>query len=105
FALRDSLGAAVKALGLRAHEKGLELICKIDSEVPDAFVGDALRLRQALTNLVGNAIKFTSKGEVVIQVQALEDEGPALPAQEPASDRLADQDASAIVLHFQVRDS
>ena len=59
FALRDSLGATVKALGLRANEKGLELICHIAPEVPDVLVGDVLRLRQIVTNLVGNAIKFT----------------------------------------------
>ena len=70
FALRDSLGATVKALGLRAHEKGLELICHIGPEVPDGLVGDALRLRQIVTNLVGNAIKFTERGEVVVRVEA-----------------------------------
>lgn len=73
FDLRDSLGATVKALGLRAHEKGLELICHIDSEVPNGLVGDTLRLRQIVTNLIGNAIKFTEFGEVAVRVD-VEDE-------------------------------
>jgi len=68
FALRDSLGATVKALGLRAHEKGLELICHIAPGVPDSLIGDSLRLRQIVTNLVGNAIKFTASGEVAMHV-------------------------------------
>jgi two-component system, sensor histidine kinase and response regulator len=73
FALRDSLGATVKALGLRAHEKGLELICHVGPEVPEGLVGDALRLRQIVTNLVGNAIKFTERGEVAMRVEVEEE--------------------------------
>jgi signal transduction histidine kinase/CheY-like chemotaxis protein/HPt (histidine-containing phosphotransfer) domain-containing protein/streptogramin lyase len=68
FSLRDSLGNTVKALGPRAHKKGLELTCQIDPEVPDSLEGDALRLRQIVTNLVGNAIKFTKTGEVAVRV-------------------------------------
>jgi signal transduction histidine kinase/CheY-like chemotaxis protein/HPt (histidine-containing phosphotransfer) domain-containing protein len=68
FALRASLGATMKALGQRAHEKGLELTCHVGPEVPDGLVGDALRLRQIVTNLVGNAIKFTERGEVAVRV-------------------------------------
>jgi signal transduction histidine kinase/ligand-binding sensor domain-containing protein/DNA-binding response OmpR family regulator/HPt (histidine-containing phosphotransfer) domain-containing protein len=68
FALRDSLSATVKTMGLIAQEKGLEFICHIDSDVPDELVGDALRLQQIVTNLVGNAIKFTAQGEVALRI-------------------------------------
>jgi two-component system sensor histidine kinase/response regulator len=68
FSLRDILDETVKAFALRAHEKGLELACRIPRDVPDRLVGDTGRLRQILVNLVGNAIKFTEKGEVVVEV-------------------------------------
>jgi signal transduction histidine kinase/CheY-like chemotaxis protein len=70
FNLRDNLGDAIKTLSLRAHQKGLELAYDIQPDVPDALVGDPGRLRQIILNLVGNAIKFTEKGEVVIGVQS-----------------------------------
>jgi signal transduction histidine kinase/CheY-like chemotaxis protein/HPt (histidine-containing phosphotransfer) domain-containing protein len=73
FALRDSLGETVKTLAVRAHQKGLELACHIPSTVPDALVGDPGRLRQIVVNLVGNAIKFTDHGEVVVHVQKEEE--------------------------------
>jgi signal transduction histidine kinase/DNA-binding response OmpR family regulator len=68
FSLRDCLGDAFTILSLRAHEKGLELICDIGADVPDALLGDPGRLRQVASNLVGNAIKFTEKGEIVATV-------------------------------------
>lgn len=68
FGLRDCLGDAVKSLALRSHEKGLELALDIQLATPDWLVGDAGRLRQIVINLVGNSIKFTSRGEVVVQV-------------------------------------
>jgi PAS domain S-box-containing protein len=67
FSLRKTLEQVVKTLGVRASEKGLELICDLPPEVPDALVGDPLRLRQVLVNLVGNAIKFTPSGEIEIR--------------------------------------
>jgi len=70
FSLRNSLGDTLKTLGLRAHEKGLELAYDVQAELPDALVGDPGRLRQIVVNLVGNAIKFTSQGEVVVYVES-----------------------------------
>ncbi len=87
FMLRDTLDNTIKALGLRAQQKGIELACDILPDVPDGLEGDPSRLRQILINLVGNALKFTNAGEVVLKVE-VEDE----------------QDDDAI-LHFAVRDT
>ena len=69
FDLRDELGDILKSLALRAHSKNLELAWSIDSNVPAVVEGDPARLRQILVNLIGNAIKFTDSGEVVVHVQ------------------------------------
>ena len=69
FSLRENLGDAMKALAFRAHQKGLELLYEVATDVPDPVVGDPSRLRQIVTNLVGNALKFTEKGEVVVRVE------------------------------------
>jgi PAS domain S-box-containing protein len=68
FNLRDNLDDTLATLAMRAHKKGLELADHVLPDVPDALVGDPLRLRQIVVNLVGNAIKFTDRGEVVVQV-------------------------------------
>jgi signal transduction histidine kinase/CheY-like chemotaxis protein len=70
FNLRDNLGDTMKTLSLRAHQKGLELAYDLQLDIPDALIGDPGRLRQIIVNLVGNAIKFTDQGEVVVSVQA-----------------------------------
>ncbi len=93
FGLRDAVGDATKSLAVRAHAKGLELAFDVDPEVPDALVGDPGRLKQILLNLVGNAVKFTDAGEVVVHVRpgdtrpdgvvlhvAVRDTGPGIPA-------------------------
>jgi len=72
FNLRDCLETSLKTLAIRADEKGLELLCEVAPEVPDVVRGDSGRLRQVLVNLVGNAIKFTDKGEVAVKVQVKE---------------------------------
>lgn len=69
FSLSNCLEKAIEALGVRASEKNLELLCRIDRTLPDALVGDVGRLRQILINLIGNALKFTHAGEVVISVE------------------------------------
>ena len=68
FSLRSTLDGTLRTLAMRAHRKGLELVCQVQRELPDALVGDASRLRQVLLNLIGNAIKFTEAGEVVVRV-------------------------------------
>jgi CheY-like chemotaxis protein len=69
FDLSDWLATALKPLGTRAHMKGLELVCDIRPDVPTALMGDPSRLRQIVTNLIANAIKFTEQGEVVLTVE------------------------------------
>ncbi len=69
FNLRNCVNEAVKPLGLRAHSKGLELMCHVMPTVPNALTGDPLRLRQILINLVGNAIKFTDMGKIIVRVE------------------------------------
>src|SRR6202043_831084 len=69
FDLHATLESTMKVLALRAHQKGLELICDIDPDVPDGVVGDPTRIQQVLTNLVGNALKFTEHGHVLVAVR------------------------------------
>jgi CheY-like chemotaxis protein/nitrogen-specific signal transduction histidine kinase len=68
FDLRLSLGETMKALDFRAREKGIELIYEVQPEVPEALLGDPGRLRQIIFNLIGNAVKFTEHGEVLLTV-------------------------------------
>ena len=69
FDLRDTLDDTVATLAMRAHKKGLELADHVAADVPDALWGDPHRLRQVVVNLIGNAIKFTERGEVVLRVE------------------------------------
>jgi signal transduction histidine kinase/CheY-like chemotaxis protein len=87
FSLGEALGSTMSPLALRAHHKGLELALRIAPDTPDVLVGDAGRLRQVVVNLVGNAIKFTEHGEVVLDVSE--------------DSRISGQ----VVLHFRVRDT
>ena len=85
--VREWLGDAVRTLGIRAHAKRIELAFEIDDAVPQFVMGDGLRLRQVILNLVGNAIKFTEKGEVAVSV------------------RVESEDHERITLHFAVLDT
>ncbi len=87
FNLCDTLEDCVRSLALRAHEKQLELVCGIASDVPEIVAGDPTRLRQIVVNLIANAIKFTEKGEVALEVTAER------------------SDEREITLHFAVRDT
>jgi PAS domain S-box-containing protein len=89
FFLSDCLEDTIRVLAPRAHAKGLELILRIDPDVPEAVVGDPGRLRQVLINLIGNACKFTHRGEIVVAVEV---------------GRPADVDNS-VVLQFAVSDT
>jgi PAS domain S-box-containing protein len=76
FSLRAVVADTLRALATRAHQKGLELAGQVRPDVPDALVGDAGRLRQVLLNLIGNAIKFTPTGEVVVRIELAADPTP-----------------------------
>jgi two-component system sensor histidine kinase/response regulator len=87
FCLRDDLGEKMKSLGHWAFRKGLELAWRVRPDVPEWLVGDPSRLRQVLVNLVGNAVKFTAKGEVVVEISR------------------DTESAEGVTLHFLVRDT
>jgi len=87
FRLRDTLVDAMKPLSIRAHRKGLELLTHVPADVPEALIGDPTRLRQILLNLVGNALKFTDRGEVELRAE------------------VEAQESSKLTLHFYVRDT
>ena len=93
FEMRESLGETMKSLSYRAHQKGLELIYEVQPDVPEPLVGDPGRIRQIIVNLVGNAIKFTERGEIFASVEkesetpdsvrlhfAIKDTGVGIPA-------------------------
>jgi PAS domain S-box-containing protein len=69
FNLRDFLGEALKILAVKAHEKKLELAYRVAPDVPDRLIGDHHRFRQVLLNLIGNALKFTDSGEIIVFAQ------------------------------------
>lgn len=74
FSLRAVVNETVRALAVRAHRNGIELLADVADDVPDTLVGDAGRLRQVLFNIVGNAVKFTEHGEVQLTVACVDEE-------------------------------
>jgi signal transduction histidine kinase/CheY-like chemotaxis protein len=87
FRLEDVFDNLAYLVGLKAEEKGLELMFDLPAELPTALIGDPLRLGQILTNLGNNAVKFTEQGEIIISVEVL------------------DEDEQSVKLHFAVRDT
>ena len=69
FRLRAVLKEVLRTVSVRAYQKGLEVVLDVADDVPDRLVGDYVRLRQIFTNLIGNAIKFTECGEIVVRVE------------------------------------
>ena len=97
FKLRDTLNDTLEVLAARAAEKNIELACQVSNRVPDLVIGDGNRLRQVLMNLVGNAIKFTDKGEVFVTVETVVDT--------EAQASLLPQPDDALNVHFVVTDT
>lgn len=79
FSLRGTVFGALKTLAVKANEKPLDLVYKVDNTFPDSLLGDSFRLRQVILNLVGNAIKFTEGGEVALSVRKSDDQSRGSP--------------------------
>lgn len=100
FDLRQLVEEVADLLAERAHRKGLELACHLDAAIPPVLRGDPYRLRQILTNLMGNAIKFTEQGEVVVTVKKVQS-----PDDQEADWASTEGDPASCVLYFAVRDT
>jgi two-component system, sensor histidine kinase and response regulator len=107
FNLRDRLGDAMRSLAFRAHSKRLELACRVQPGVPDRLIADPVRLRQVIVNLVGNAIKFTEQGEIVVEVcgEPPSDSNGSSSAALQRSDSRSATPNKPLMLHCAVRDT
>ena len=107
FELGEALGDALKLLAIRADKKGLELAWRMMPDVPPVVIGDPARLRQIVINLVGNAIKFTQWGEVVLRVRLCRSEAENGQPDEAAgdSDRPTSRDDNSALLQFSIIDT
>src|SRR5436309_1463920 len=107
FRLRDTLNDTLEVLAARAAQKDLELACQVSDRVPDFLIGDEARLRQVLMHLVGNAIKFTDRGEVFVRVDIVASDRPVpnfSVYEKPSPDSLPEGEGF-LELHFVVRDT
>src|SRR5262249_17032354 len=107
FSLRAAVGDTLRALAVRAHKKGLELIYQVQPDVPDPLIGDAGRVRQGLPTLVGHALKFAAGGQGVGTVSRIEDRGSRIEEDTPAFDPRSSilDPRSSVGLRFTVRDT
>jgi PAS domain S-box-containing protein len=104
FSIRDLVEGTGRALSVRAAEKGLELACRVAPDVPDRLIGDPGRLRQIMINLIGNAIKFTDEGELVVDVSRGQ-QPDAAPSHTSANDGPSDVSHPRLSIRFSVRDT
>lgn len=88
FDLRELTSEAMRSIAIQTAKHGVELICRVDEEVPESVIGDSMRLRQIIINLVGNALRFTEEGEIELRVHRERTDG-----------------ARGDLLHFRVRDT
>jgi len=104
FDLREVLESTNEFMAVRAHVKDLEFSCRLAPQTPTALIGDPDRLRQILVNLLGNAIKFTDQGEIVVEVHPLNAKGKSVALTPPPQNLRIDL-TTACILQFSVRDT
>lgn len=107
FDLREAIDTPAKVLSGRASEKGLEILCEVDGQIPTKLVGDGRRIQQVITNLLSNAVKFTNSGEIFVgvkQIRKLPDEVRLRFSVKDTGIGIAEEDLDQILLPFQQAD-